>query len=489
MKVYERALIASGITLSILLGACDPETPARVSDTQEKPRPIMPEFSPTPHHLEHVALQVPDLPEVGLSPNPWPRASFSDLYRGEEFSRDASSPYQVEFDNSPGRGSARFLVPPVIRWHGHVRPPMSVIVTAGGGRDTKSAVLEALRWLARHQNRDGSWSVKEYTRRCTKPCTPNPGSAVFRTGVTALSLIAFLGRGYSHLSRDTYDGLVFGDVVQKGLQWLLKNQDAEGCIGSRQNEKYMYNHAIATAALADDLSLTGSLHFRAEAQRALDFLVAAQNPGRGWRYSFRCGDNDSSVTGWAMVAFKSAEYAGLTFSQRPLDGILSWYDEVTDNLYGRVAYTALGTSARVLPTANENFDYHETMTAIGGTARCFITRDKRDPRMHKGTFLLLRDLPKWDGNAIDFYYWHWATLALFHYDGPSGPKWEKWNTPMKRALLSHQNGPKTGCTRGSWEPVGSWCHEGGRVYATAINALTLESYYRYPMVFGRSRGW
>ena len=36
-----------------------------------------------------------------------------------------------------------------------------------------------------------------------------------------------------------------------------------------------------------------------------------------------------------------------------------------------------------------------------------------------------------------------------------------------------------GCEDGSWNPVGEWCLAGGRVYATAINALTLEIYYRY----------
>ena len=52
------------------------------------------------------------------------------------------------------------------------------------------------------------------------------------------------------------------------------------------------------------------------------------------------------------------------------------------------------------------------------------------------------------------------------------------------ALVSHQDVDDHKDTRGSWEPVGRWCGVGGRVYATALNALTLEVYYRYAPVFG-----
>jgi hypothetical protein len=48
---------------------------------------------------------------------------------------------------------------------------------------------------------------------------------------------------------------------------------------------------------------------------------------------------------------------------------------------------------------------------------------------------------------------------------------------MKDALLPNQR--KGACEDGSWDPVGEWCRGGGRVYATAINVLTLEIYYRY----------
>jgi hypothetical protein len=113
-----------------------------------------------------------------------------------------------------------------------------------------------------------------------------------------------------------------------------------------------------------------------------------------------------------------------------------------------------------------------------------MDRKKNDPRVSGGCDLLLKDKPRWDGNQTDFYYWYYASLALFQYDAPGGAKWKSWNEEMKNALVPHQNKPTAGCRRGSWEPVDRWSCEGGRVYATAINALTLEVYYRYPNLFG-----
>ncbi|GEM_PF-7087366 len=36
-----------------------------------------------------------------------------------------------------------------------------------------------------------------------------------------------------------------------------------------------------------------------------------------------------------------------------------------------------------------------------------------------------------------------------------------------------------GCQEGSWLANDRWSDEGGRVYTTALGALTLEVYYRY----------
>ncbi len=355
----------------------------------------------------------------------------------------------------------------------------NLVARGGGAQNTEDAVKRALTWLARHQSKDGSWKPTAYGDECGKTeaggtCAPNPGNEEVEAGVTGLALLAFLGAGYSHLTKEHG----FGDTVRRGLRWILTNQDQESCIGSRKLDKYMYGHLLCAFALIEAYGLTGSELFKDPAQKALDFVIASQNPGKGWRYSFKCGDNDSSVTGWAAQVLRAAVISGLPFPRSASLGVRAWFDEVTDDDYNRVGYTTKGTGKVYIPTKNEQFHHHETLTAMGMVSRLYLDRNLADPRLKAGAELLVRDLPQWEGNDVDFYYWHHGTMALFHYDGPSGPIWARWNKAMKDALIANQN--IVGCKTGSWEPVDRWSFEGGRVYATALNAMTLEVYYRYP---------
>ena len=66
-----------------------------------------------------------------------------------------------------------------------------------------------------------------------------------------------------------------------------------------------------------------------------------------------------------------------------------------------------------------------------------------------------------------------------------GDAWKTWNAALKPALIDHQR--KSGDEKGSWDPIGAWGKEGGRVYSTALGTLMLETYYRYARVFGTRR--
>ena len=53
-----------------------------------------------------------------------------------------------------------------------------------------------------------------------------------------------------------------------------------------------------------------------------------------------------------------------------------------------------------------------------------------------------------------------------------------WSAALRQALLPNQRAD--GDLFGSWDPVDPWSYAGGRVYATALATLALESDYREP---------
>ena len=247
----------------------------------------------------------------------------------------------------------------------------------------------------------------------------------------------------------------------------------------------MYNHAIAAMALSEAWGMSGIEQLRQPAQKAIDFLVAAQNPGKGWRYTARCGENDSSVTGWCVMALKSAELADLAVPRSCIAGANAWFKEATDERAGwATGYDRKGTG-QVHNADNRRFDNHPALSAVAVMCRIFMNRNKREPALAAAA-LLIQDRPKWGaGTSTDVYYWYHGSMALFQLDGADGPTWKAWNEPMKNALVPTQKTGKDGCENGSWDPRGDrWGSEGGRVTTTALGALTLEIYYRYRNVFG-----
>ena len=128
----------------------------------------------------------------------------------------------------------------------------------------------------------------------------------------------------------------------------------------------------------------------------------------------------------------------------------------------------------------------EALTGAGVLTRIFSGEDPRKSEMiRKGADLMAKKPPRWDVDAgtNDFYYWYYATLAMFQV---GGDHWKRWKGHMETAIIKNQRTEAGRDERGSWDPVDPWSAEGGRIYSTALNCLSLEVYYRYGRVFGAS---
>jgi hypothetical protein len=367
--------------------------------------------------------------------------------------------------------------------------------TGGATRAERQAVKSALIWLARHQNDQGYWATANYDEQCPdgNQCELflDESKSKFDVGNTGLALLAFLGAGYTHHSNTKLAGIDVGQVVHKALRWLKSRQKGNGAFNTE--DRQMYVHSIAAMAYAEAYGMTEDPILEGIAQKAIDFVEHAQNTSGGkrlaWRYTANSGRNDTSVTGWAAMALKSAELAGLDTSKKAMQGALRWVEQTT-NQKGLTGYTSKITS-------RSEAKKRRAMTPVGMLVRMFahekLTREQLKV-LKAGSDFLVNRTPQWNPNSqfggghhdskMDYYYWYYGSLALYMFAGP-GTKlentgyWKKWNRPMKDAVLAGQQQAHAGHEVGSWDPVSRWARGGGRVYTTAINALTLEVYYRY----------
>jgi len=74
----------------------------------------------------------------------------------------------------------------------------------------------------------------------------------------------------------------------------------------------IYDHSIATMAMAELLVMSNDvINLQSCVSDAVKLCLRAQNDGFGWRYGIKPGANDTSVTGWMVLALKTAKNARL----------------------------------------------------------------------------------------------------------------------------------------------------------------------------------
>lgn len=341
------------------------------------------------------------------------------------------------------------------------------------GRKTETAIERGLEFLAKYQRADGSWHLEDYGR-----------GTLLRsdTAATALALLSFQGAGYSHLQAKHQE------TCRKALNFLIAGQRPDGDLyrpmdNASDRNAWLYSHAIGALALCEAFGMTHDENLRSNAQRAIDFLVASQDPREGgWRYAPRTG-SDTSVTGWAMMALKSAELSGLAVPQQTYDRIERWLENsqanATDGYLYRYNYLAdtPETMHGTVPTP--------VMTSVGLLMRLYLGWNREHPMMARGSDWLLGRPPTLGTELVpkrDTYYWYYATQVLYH---AGGDRWKSWYESLYPILVDSQ--VTQGAYAGSWDPDGpipdAWGAYAGRLYVTTMNLLSLEVTYRHLPIY------
>ncbi|HOX08734.1 MAG TPA: terpene cyclase/mutase family protein [Planctomycetota bacterium] len=353
----------------------------------------------------------------------------------------------------------------------------------GGSEATESSVEAALRWLARHQEKDGRWASEKWDAKNDKRASMS---------MTGLATLAFLGAGYTHKSGR------FADNVRRGLEWLMSQQVENGGVTGKQGFSYNhydgYSHAMASLALAEAWGMTEANRrddfdskLGQAAQKAVDYSVNVhQKPYSGWRYQAG-SEGDISHTGWFVMQLKSAKVAGLKVDGTAFQGGMNFVTSLLGKDTGKSVYEKSQiSSANYMGAGPKGGDLGSARrTAMSMVCRLFMGVPRDDETMKKSAPWVLGYKPDWEKQ--DFYHWYYGTLAMFQ---TGGDNWKEWNDPMKKTLVDNQckGGPMDGSANdkdGSWDPKGHYEEQCGRIYTTALGALCLEVYYRYLPMYSK----
>jgi len=318
----------------------------------------------------------------------------------------------------------------------------------GGNEASEAAVGRALRWLMAHQLDDGSWRFDlTMCPQCRGACR-NSGDLETSTAATGLALLCFLGAGQTHVDGE------YQDTVNKGLYYLTSQMILTEH-GGDLHQGTMYAQGIATIALCEAYGMSGDPALKNFAQQAVDFIVYAQHGRGGWRYH-PGQPGDTTVTGWQLMALKSATLAGLDVPSPTLELVRHFLDSVQS---GGGAFYGYQRSAK-----------EPTNTAIGLLCRMYLGWPHDHDALRRGVEYLAYEGPSPD----DMYHNYYTTMTLHHYEGPS---WPIWNEKMRDYLIETQD--RDGHEAGSWHFDHQHAERAGRLYNTAMATMILEVYYRY----------
>jgi hypothetical protein len=342
------------------------------------------------------------------------------------------------------------------------------LITGGGGNaSTEAAVMRALRWLKTKQLPDGSWPKN-------------------KSAMTAMAILCYLAHGEKPGESEE-----FGDTVQRGIEFLLTSQPANG------QWRGNYEHYIATYALCEAYGMTMNPNVKSAVDRAVKLIIDGQHVSGGWDYGLKPGErDDTSVMGWAAQALKAAKMADFYSDPEALE---------------RACKLAVkGFQKNASPAGG--FGY--TGPAGGGLSSvgtlCMQFHNAGNYPEVKKTFEAVLDLwePVWNGSTplnrlgsdakpvtgptvpgpSTQYYFYYATQAMFQ---SGGSRWKKWNEKMWHEYVKAQFIEEKAIAdmKGVMQDIGWWenaDHAGSDqrpVMDTCLAALQLMVYYRYLPTF------
>ncbi len=292
----------------------------------------------------------------------------------------------------------------------------------------KTMIAKGLKWLARRQNTNGSFS--------------NPQAPV---AITALSGLAFVAGG-SLPGQGPY-----AHNVSQALKFVLSQCQQSGLIAGPSEGNPMYSHGFATLFLAETYGEAHLPSLRQKLQKAVRLIVQCQNNQGGWRYQPVPMDADLSVTICQVMALRAARDAGIAVPRRTIERAIRFVRRL-QNPDGGFSYM-INSPGSAFPRS------------AAGVALLFYAGVYKGNAISAGVHYLMNCLPGSPNNSQGnfFYGNYYGTQAMFL---AGGHWWASWWPSLTKTLIGRQNDD------------GSWQGGAGRSYGTAMALIALQIPYR-----------
>lgn len=350
----------------------------------------------------------------------------------------------------------------------------------------------ALMWLVRHQSPNGQWDSDGYWSNCEDIPKMEPGKQVNGAdeALTGYALLCFLGAGYDHKTPNKYRR-----TVQRGIEWILSIQQQDGVIGRRN-----YEHPVATMALAEAYAMTNDPALREPTQRAVNIILQRQVQDTssyplGWDYvEPKLSRMDSSVTGWNVMALKSAKAGGLDIGQG-LEGSRRWLEgawKAANPNWERLSDPY--NDKTIFPytwNGENNSTNKDHLSFVGVMCSVFLGENQGSIMMES----MANDMTdRWfNGNKYrqNSYALYYASLGAFQV---GGKHWEQtWGHPQNGyapwLIETNIKDENAGCRRGTWNHAQEGWHgsDTSPVLLHTYKLLALEVAIRYESIIKRNR--
>jgi len=314
-------------------------------------------------------------------------------------------------------------------------------VRASFGNGVAADLIQGgLAWLARAQNRDGSWGGE--------------GSRVY---LTSLAGLCFLADG------DMIRVLGYTETVARARAFLLAGRKGNGFLGGTDREG-VRAHVAALVFLLEYAAAVKKDDARPWIAAGIRWL-AGRSPRKGWETRTGVFSPDASLAGWYLQLAAAARRAGYALPSALTRRVGAWVTRVS----------CVREAPPQIPGRREDFMVKQAVAMAG---RLLLGRSGGAVEAEDLVEFLAQRMDRPGGGDLDPYYLYFAALALYW---EQGKEWYAFDLCMRHYLAASAErvtlpgGEKGLCWLSSYRRYAAR----GDVFYTALHVLALETALRY----------